>query len=104
MSRVVAPAQPQVYVHGPIRPGLVEYARRKVTAALEHAPRPVLFVKLNLGRAGAAGTPRPYTVAVHADVSGVDIHVSAAAPTFTEAVDLAQRKLNARLSRADRWR
>ncbi|GAA4473901.1 hypothetical protein [Phytohabitans houttuyneae] len=104
MTRMVAPPQPQVYVQDSIRAGLVQYASRKVTAALEHAPRPVLFVRLNLSRASSRGLRRPYSVAVHADVSGVDIHVSAVADTFTEAVDLAQRRLSARLSRADRWR
>lgn len=104
MTRMVAPPQPQVYVHGSIRSGLVQYACQKVTAGLAHAPRPVLFVRLNLSRAAARGVNQPYSVAVHADVSGVDIHVSATAATFTEAVDLAQQRLNARLSRADRWR
>jgi ribosome-associated translation inhibitor RaiA len=104
MTRMVAPPQPQVYVHGSIRAGLVQYASRKVTAALAHAPRPVLFVRLALTHASARGTSQQYSVAVHADVSGVDVHVSAAAATFTEAVDLAQQRLNARLSRADRWR
>ncbi|BCB89784.1 hypothetical protein [Phytohabitans suffuscus] len=104
MVRVSAPPQPQVYVHGSIRPVLVEYASQKVTAALEHAPRPVLFVKLNLSHASARGVSEPYAVAVHADVSGVDIHVSATAATLTEAVDVAGQRLNARLSRAGRWR
>lgn len=104
MTRLVAPPQAQVHVRGSIRPGLVEYASRKVTAALARAPRPVLFVRLALTHTTARGVIQPFTVAVHADVSGVDIHVTATAATFTEAVDLAQQRLNARLSRVDRWR
>lgn len=104
MTRTVSPPQPQVHVHGSISAGLVQYATRKVTAALEHAPRPVLFVRINLRRAPSHGDGQPYTVSVHADVSGVDVHVSASAATLTEAADLAQQRLNARLSKVDRWR
>jgi len=104
MTRLIAPPQPQVYVRGSIRAGLVEYARRKVTVALAHAPRPVLFVRLNLSRAAASGVAQPYAVAMHADVSDVDLHATATAATFAEAVDLAQHRLNAQLSRVDRWR
>ena len=104
MTRLIAPPQPQVYVQGSIRAGMVEYATGKVTAALAHAPRPVLFVRLSLTRAAARGVAAPFSVAVHVDVSGVDIYTSATAATFTEAVDLAQRRLHARLSRVDRWR
>ncbi|MFY1671506.1 HPF/RaiA family ribosome-associated protein [Plantactinospora sp. WMMB334] len=104
MTRLTAPPQPQVYVHGPIRAGQIEYARRKTGAALEHAPRPVLFVRLTLGHARVRGAGQPYAVAVHADVSGLEIHAAATAATFSEAVDLAQRRLGAQLSRADRRR
>jgi len=61
-------------------------------------------VRLTLHRVTAHGTRPPFRVAVHADVSGVDVHVSADAATFTEAADLAQQRLNTRLSRTGRWR
>jgi ribosome-associated translation inhibitor RaiA len=102
MTRVDAIPQPQVHVHGPVRAGLVQYAREKVINALRLAPRPVLFVRIGLNLpTGAAGS---YTVRVHADVSGVDLHASASASTFTEAVDLAQRRLRTLLSKHSRWR
>jgi ribosome-associated translation inhibitor RaiA len=104
MTRSMAPPQPQVHLHGSIRAGQVEYARRKVAAALAHAPRPVLFVRLNLTRAAAPGLTRPYSVTIHIDLSGVDLHATAAAATFTEAVDLARRRLNTRLGRVTRRR
>jgi hypothetical protein len=130
MTRLIAPPQPQVYVHGSIRAGLIAHARTKVTAGLRHSPRPVLFVRLNLSRATARGVDLPYTVAVHADVSGVDLHATASAATITEAVALVQRgalrvlpgvhlprpvdlrvgaaaetrRLEAQVRRTDRWR
>ncbi|MDW5330437.1 hypothetical protein [Plantactinospora sp. KLBMP9567] len=103
MTRPIAPPQPQVYVHGAIRPGQVAYARRKVTAALRHAPRPVLFVRMSLNRSAARGVDRPYGVAIHASLSGVDLHAAADAATLTEAVELARRRLETQLQRANRW-
>lgn len=102
MTRVEAIPQPQVHVHGPIRAGLVEYARERVTTVLRLAPRPVLFVRIGLDRSTSA--ERPYTVRVHADVSGVDLHATASASTFTQAVDLTRRRLRALLGNKSRWR
>ncbi|MEQ4304690.1 hypothetical protein ABNF97_25480 [Plantactinospora sp. B6F1] len=89
-------------MHGAIRPGQVGYARRKVTAALRHVPRPVLFVRMSLNRSAACGVDRPYGVAIHASLPCVDLHAAADAATFTEAVALAQRRLETQLQRADR--
>jgi ribosome-associated translation inhibitor RaiA len=104
MAGIVAPPQPQVYVRGPIPTGQVDYARSKVAGAFRIAPRPVLFVRLSIEKSADPGGGRPYTVRVHADVSGVDLHARASAPTVTEAADLVQRRLRALLARTSRWR
>jgi ribosome-associated translation inhibitor RaiA len=64
----------------------------------------VLFVRLTIERLTDQNPGRLYTVRVHADVSGVDLHARATAPTVTEAVDLAQGRLRAQLARTSRWR
>lgn len=104
MAVTLAPPQPQVHVRGSIPATQVDYARTKVAAAFRLAPRPVLFVRLTIERPSDATGGRLYTVRVHADVSGVDLHARASAPTVTEAADLVRQRLRTLLARTSRWR
>ncbi|MEJ3747016.1 hypothetical protein WEI85_27505 [Actinomycetes bacterium KLBMP 9797] len=102
MVNTVAAPRLQVHVHGPVRTGLVRYARAKVAAALRYAPRPVLFVRLTVERSTAHGVYRPYTIRVHADVNGHELYARASAATLTEAADLVRHRLRTLLIRAGR--
>jgi ribosome-associated translation inhibitor RaiA len=83
---------PQVYLHGDVTPEAEEYARRKVLAALQHAPAPVLRIRLTLD-ATATGD----RVDVQVDVNGTGVHVHAVGETMPEAIDLLQERLRSRL-------
>jgi ribosome-associated translation inhibitor RaiA len=84
--------EPQVRTHGGVTPEAREYAREKVTAAVQHAPEPVLRVRLTL-EAAASGD----RVDVQADVNGVGVHVHAVGSTMQEAIDIVQERLRSRL-------
>lgn len=83
---------PQVYTHGHVTPEAEEYARAKVLTALQHAPAPVLRIRLTLD-----GTAYGDRVDVQVDVNGTGIHVHAVGETMQEATDLLQERLRSRL-------
>jgi ribosomal subunit interface protein len=83
---------PQVHTHGTVTPDATEYATAKVTAALHHAPAPVLRVRLTLDAAAPGDR-----VDVHVDVNGVGVHAHAVGETMQEATDLVQERLRSQL-------
>ncbi|GAA1627112.1 HPF/RaiA family ribosome-associated protein [Catellatospora bangladeshensis] len=100
-SPVLADHPVQVRTYGRVPAELISYAARKVEVVLRHAPAPVLLVRIKLSHDRGAA-PSEACVRVDVDVNGADVHVRAAAPTLTEAVDLMQRRLRARVQRVHR--
>ncbi|MCU0266836.1 MAG: sigma 54 modulation/S30EA ribosomal C-terminal domain-containing protein [Actinomycetia bacterium] len=80
----------------------LEYARDKVTAALGHAPEPVLYARVRLRYAGDRAVARPAVAQVVADCNGRSIRTEFDAPTMHEAVDGLQSRLRRRLDRLAR--
>ncbi|MFI7542455.1 hypothetical protein [Actinoplanes sp. NPDC049599] len=88
---------PQVHTHGHVGPEATEYAVGKLTAALHHAPGPVLRTSLTLDAAAPGDR-----VDAHVDVNGIGVHVHAVGATLQEATDLMQERLRSRLRRIRR--
>jgi ribosome-associated translation inhibitor RaiA len=84
--------EPQVYIHGEVTPEVESYARRKVLAALQHAPAPVLRIRLTLD-----ATAHGDRIDVQVDVNGAGVHAHAVGETMPEAVDLLQERLRSQL-------
>ncbi|GAA2626229.1 HPF/RaiA family ribosome-associated protein [Paractinoplanes durhamensis] len=97
MERDELVIHPQVHTHGTVPTDAAEYAVGKLTAALHHAPAPVLRAELTL-EAEAPGD----RVDAHVDVNGAGVHVHAVGETFQEATDLMQDRLRSRLRRIRR--
>ncbi|MFB9433142.1 sigma 54 modulation/S30EA ribosomal C-terminal domain-containing protein [Streptoalloteichus tenebrarius] len=79
-----------------------DYARDKVLALSRCCPGPVPYVRIKLTRSHDPSVPTPALVQVNLDVDGSEVRAQAAAPTFTEAVDLVQDRLRERLRRLAR--
>jgi ribosome-associated translation inhibitor RaiA len=86
-----------VHTHGEVPAEAADYAVGKLTAALHHAPAPVLRAAVTLD-ALAPGD----RVDAHVDVNGAGVHVHAVGETFQEATDLMQDRLRSRLRRIRR--
>jgi len=88
--------------------GARDHAATRVAHVVERAPRPVLFVRVVLGREQNPSRERPATCKVALDVSGTAVRAHVAAATPYEAIDLAAERLEealrrlADLGRADR--
>lgn len=100
-SPVLADHPVQVRTYGAVPARLISYAAGKVEAVLRHSPAPVLLVRIKISH-DHGSAPLDALVRVDVDINGVDVHVRAAAPTLTEAVDLMQRRLRARVQRIHR--
>jgi ribosome-associated translation inhibitor RaiA len=94
MTSIEHVISPQVHTHGRVGPEAREYAVSKLTAALHHAPGPVLRTSLTLDAAAPGAR-----VDAHVDVNGVGVHVHAVGATLQEATDLMQERLRSRLRR-----
>jgi sigma 54 modulation/S30EA-like ribosomal protein len=93
----------QVSVNG-LSPKLANYARRKVEALLDQAPKPVLFARVRLTRHRDPAMAHPIVAQTNLDLNGRLVRAQTSAPTGTEAVDTLQAKLHARLTRsAEHW-
>ncbi|WP_200797736.1 sigma 54 modulation/S30EA ribosomal C-terminal domain-containing protein [Streptoalloteichus hindustanus] len=79
-----------------------DYARDKVLALSRCCPGPVPFARVRLTRSHDPSVPTPALVQVNLEVTGTEVRAQAAAPTFTEAVDLVQDRLRERLRRLAR--
>jgi ribosome-associated translation inhibitor RaiA len=77
--------------------GIVEYARRKVHAAVRAAPAPVLFGRIKISHEPHRTIERPTVVAVSLDVDGHVVRAHAAGRTAMEAVDLVEERLRRQL-------
>jgi len=102
MSRVASAESIVVRTHGAVSEAETEYARRRVGAALRHAPEPVLFVRVKLSRLSDPAVPRPAVAQVNVDLDGRLVRAQAARPTLREAVDEVHDRLRDRVRRADR--
>ncbi len=92
MTRTEPAATPQVHTHGEVGSEATAYAVGKLTAALQHAPGPVLRASLTLDSAAPGDR-----VDAHVDVNGTGVHVHAFGETMQEATDLMQERLRSRL-------
>lgn len=92
----------QVEVGDDVAREQLQYAREKVTAALRHAPEPILYARVRLRYAGDRAVPRPAVAQVVADCNGRTVRTEFAAPTMHEAVDGLQSRLRRRLERLAR--
>ncbi|MEV4347513.1 hypothetical protein AB0J83_23925 [Actinoplanes sp. NPDC049596] len=97
MTRTEQVISPQVHTHGEVGPEAAAYAVGKLTAALHHAPGPVLRSSLTIDSAAPGDR-----VDAHVDVNGVGLHVHAIGETLQEATDLMQERLRSRLRRIRR--
>lgn len=92
----------QVEVGDDVAREQLRYAREKVTAALRHAPEPVLYARVRLRYAGDRAVARPAVAQVVADCNGRTVRTEYDAPTMHEAVDGLQARLRRRLERLAR--
>jgi ribosome-associated translation inhibitor RaiA len=92
MTHIDQVIHPQVHLHGTVAPEAVDYAVRKLQAALHHTAVPVLGSWLTLDAAAPGNR-----VDAHVDVNGVRLHVHAVGATLQEATDVMQERLRARL-------
>ncbi len=92
MTRTEPAVTPQVHTHGEVGSEATAYAVGKLTAALQHAPGPVLRASLTLDAAAPGDR-----VGAHVDVNGAGVHVHAFGETMQEATDLMQERLRSRL-------
>lgn len=87
----------EVVVRGPVPDQAVGYARYKVAHVARHLNAPVLFVRVALSQSKDPAVERPAVVEATIDVNGRVIRAHRAAPTFNEAVDLVEARLEDRL-------
>jgi ribosome-associated translation inhibitor RaiA len=99
MSRTHDEVEVQVQLQHGMDPQLQWYAREKVTTALGHTGRPVLYARVRLNRIANPAAARPVTARAEIDLNGRPVHAEAAADTPYEAVDLLQDRLLAKLER-----
>lgn len=92
MTRIEQVVNPQVHTHGEVGPEATAYAVGKLTAALHHAPGPILRASLTLDSAAPGDR-----IDAHVDVNGAGVHVHAFGETLQEATDLMQERLRSRL-------
>ncbi len=88
-----------VTTQGSVPSALVDYARTKVTAALEHADRPVLAARARLTVLPDPAVQRRAVVEVTVDLDGRTLRVQAAKRSLREAVDEVQDRLRERVER-----
>ena len=97
MSRTHHEVEVQVQLQHGMDPQLQWYAREKVTTALGHTGRPVLYARVRLNRIANPAAARPVTARAEIDLNGRVLHAEASADTPFEAVDLLQDRIDARL-------
>ncbi|GGM45536.1 hypothetical protein GCM10012275_15720 [Longimycelium tulufanense] len=98
MTGSAASVMPRVRVQtgGHVSSRAAEYARERVLALSRDCPGPVPYARVRLSR--SADPAEPALAQVNLDVAGTGVRAQAAAPTFTEAVDLVHERLRERLS------
>ena len=91
-----------VTLQGDFPPGIAEYARKKVAAAVHHANEPVLSVRVRLTRHADPAVAQPVTARANLDVNGRIVHAGVTAETARESVDLLEARLRHELERTAR--
>ena len=91
-----------VTAHGHVPADQLEYAKAKVTAALERADRSVLSARVRLTVLPDPAAQRPAIAQVVADIDGHTVRVQAARPTPREAIDETEDRLRERVERLRR--
>lgn len=91
----------QVETQGQMPPGAIEYAREKIRALIGRTRSPVLFARVKLTHMANPAMERPALAQANVDVNGRPARAHVAARTVTEAVDLLQDRLAARLERLE---
>ena len=91
-----------VTLQGDFPPGIVEYARKKVAAAVHLASEPVLSVRVRLTMHANPAVAQPVTARANVDVNGRVVHASVAAETARQSVDLLEARLRHELGRTAR--
>ena len=91
-----------VTAHGHVPADQIEYAKAKMTAALERADRPVLSARVRLTVLPDPAAQRPAIAQAVVDVDGHPVRVQAARPTPREAIDEAGDRLRQRVERLRR--
>ena len=92
------PPEIQVRTHGAISPSEVMHARAAITAAIAHAPRPVISAACALSAAGDRARQRPFEARATLDCSGRPVHAHIAAEDMDLAIDRLQERLQRRLA------
>lgn len=86
-----------VFTRGPVRDDDVDYALRRIDAALGHLDDPILFARLKLGLEPDPARARPALAQITIDVNGELVRAHVAGRTMREAADLLQGRLRAKL-------
>jgi len=89
-----------VTARGPVDPGDVAYARRKIASLLPLAPGRVLFAKVDLVLHQDPARERPAFAKAEFDLDRRAVRAHAAATTVLEAVDQLETRLRERLERS----
>lgn len=97
MSRTNGEVEVQVQLQAGMEPQLHRYAQEKLTTALGHTGRPVLYARVRLDQIANPAATRPVTARAEIDLNGRILHAEASADTPYEAVDLLQDRLESRL-------
>lgn len=86
-----------VSTRGVVSQGAVEQAKRKVSAALAHAPGKVLGARVSLHRQPNPAVCRPAIAKAAVDVEGRQVRAHVGAEEMNEAIDLLDARLRGQL-------
>jgi ribosome-associated translation inhibitor RaiA len=88
---------PTIVVQGDVDDRTLEYAREKLVAVAQHAPRPVRRTELRLIQHTDPARERPCHVEMTVDLDGTVVRAHRRAPTMFEAVDRSEARLRRRI-------
>lgn len=102
MSAPAPATDVEIRTKGEVSAGDVQYARKKVAAAIRVAPEPVLHARAVLSWQPGTTVTEPATVRANVDVNGRLVRAEAARATLREAIDEVEDKLRKGLRRVVR--
>ncbi|WP_245668508.1 ribosome hibernation promotion factor [Nocardia xishanensis] len=79
-----------------------DYAREKISAALDYAPEPLLGMRVRITGHADPAVARPIVAQANVNMNGRPVRVQVAAATTREAIDLLAARLRTRLERLAR--
>ena len=88
---------PAIIVQGEVPTDMVDYARRKLLAIAADASVPVLDIELRLNHHTDPARERPNHVELTVDLNGTYVRAHNNAPTMSEAIDGALKRLRRRI-------